>query len=477
VTPGAPPLAVESISPQDEASEVALDAVIEIRFNAALDPATVTESSVVVQGPDGPLEGELTVAGDVVRFEPASPVPLLTPVRLSLSTALRSTEGGGLAMPIGSQFRSRDGAFREPLQINAGAAASLFLRGNDVGDLIATWTDLQVTSSVEAMTFDGELGTWTEAQLIEADEQRAFSQPVADVAPNGDSIVAWRGGGWTRYAGGWGTAVVGEGIVLPSIALGADAALTVTNAMAGASYQLLPNDLNEWTEAQPLLMAGRVDAIDSLAGGFLAVGTSDGTLSAAQLTETGGAWSEFVTLGEIERVDRLRLTTHADAAAVAWVDVREGPATEGEELSLVAQPAARVFAEGAWSPPLALPEGAELPWISVATDGRALAVWTQVDAISVSSYSVDQGWTEPEQLAERGQLAPTGAVDGAGNLMALWPSSETISVHRQAAGEAWQALEPLGSQVTVALWSHVDRQGRVNLVWQNGTGIWWTRFE
>jgi hypothetical protein len=50
-------------------------------------------------------------------------------------------------------------------------------------------------------------------------------------------------------------------------------------------------------------------------------------------------------------------------------------------------------------------------------------------------------------------------------------------VHRQPAGEEWQALDPLDSQVTVALWSHVDRQGRVNVVWQNGSGIWWTRFE
>jgi hypothetical protein len=136
-----------------------------------------------------------------------------------------------------------------------------------------------------------------------------------------------------------------------------------------------------------------------------------------------------------------------------------------------------VFAAGTWSAPLALPEGAELPWISVAAGGRALAVWARGNAISASSYSVAQGWAGPEELADTSQLAPTGAVDGAGNLMALWPSSQEISVHRQAAGGEWQALEPLDSQVTVTLWSHVDRLGRVNLVWQNGSGIWWTRFE
>jgi hypothetical protein len=135
------------------------------------------------------------------------------------------------------------------------------------------------------------------------------------------------------------------------------------------------------------------------------------------------------------------------------------------------------FAEDVWSLPLELPEGADLPWISVATGGRALAVWTQLDAISASTYSAELGWTAAQQLAEQSQLATTGAVDGAGNLMALWPSSEQISVHRQAEGGAWQALEPLDSQVTVALWSHVDREGRVSLVWQNGSGIWWSRFE
>jgi hypothetical protein len=476
-TPPAPPLAVESISPEDGASEVALDAVIEIRFSAALDPATATESSVVVQGPNGPLEGEVTVEGDLVRFTPASAMPLLTPVRITLGTALASTEGGSLAEPIEAQFQSQDGAFREPIQINVGAAASLFLRGNDVGDLIATWTDLQVLSSVEAMVFDAELGTWTAAEVIEDDNELAFSQPVAAVAPNGDSIVAWRGGGWTRYESGWSPAIVGQGIALPSIALGEDRALTVTNAMAGASYQFLPNGMNEWTEAQPLLTAGRVDAIDTLAGGFLAVGTRDGTLLASQLGEPGGAWSEFAPLATLERLERVRLSTHGDAAAVAWVDLREGPATETEELTQVTRPGARVFADDAWSPPIELPEGAELPWVSVAAGGRALAVWAQRDAISTSSFSTDQGWTEPQRLAESSQLGPTGAVDGAGNLMALWPASEQISVHRQSAGGEWQALEPLDSQVTVALWSHVDRQGRVSLVWQNGNGIWWTRFE
>jgi hypothetical protein len=476
-TPPVPPLAVESISPEDGASEIALDAVIEIRFSAELDPTTATESSVVVQGPNGPLQGELTVAGDLVRFAPASPIPLLTPVRITLGTALASAGGGSLAEPIEAQFQSRDGAFREPLQINVGAAASLFLRGNDVGDLIATWTDLQVLSSVEAMVFDAELGAWTAAEVIEDDNALAFSQPVAAVAPNGDSIVAWRGGGWTRYASGWSPATVGQGITLPSIALAEDRALTVTNAMAGASYQFLPNGDNEWTEEQPLLMAGRVDAIDALAGGFLAVGTRDGTLLASQLSEPGGAWSEFVSLAALERLERVRLSTHGDAAAVAWVDLRESPATETEELTRVTRPGARVFADDAWSPPIELPEGAELPWVSVAAGGRALAVWAQRDAVSTSSFSTDQGWTEPRQLADSSQLGPTGAVDGAGNLMALWPASEQIAVHRQPAGGEWQALEPLDSQVTVALWSHVDRLGRVSLVWQNGNGIWWTRFE
>jgi hypothetical protein len=475
--PPAPPLTVESVRPEDGASEVALDAAIEVRFSAALDPATATESNILVEGPNGPLEGELTVAGDVVRFAPTSELPLLTPVRVTLGTALASAEGGSLAEPFEVQFRSRDGVFREPVQIDVGAAASLFLRGNDVGDLIATWTDLQVLSSVEAMVFDGELGTWTEAQVIEDDDALAFSQPVAAVAPNGDSIVAWRGGGWTRYTGGWSPAIVGQGIVLPSVALGEDAALTVANAEGGASYQVLPNGLNEWTEAQTLLMAGRVDAIDTLGGGFIAVGTRDGDLLAGQLPEPGGAWSEFVSLAAIERLDRLRLTTHGDAAAVAWVDLRQGPPTETEELTFVARPAARVFAEDAWTPPLELPEGAELPWISVATGGRALAVWAQADAISTSSFSADQGWTEPRELADSSQLSPTGAVDGAGNLLAAWPSSETIAVQRQPAGDEWEALEPIDSPVTVALWSHVDRQGRVNLVWQNSSGIWWTRLE
>lgn len=473
----APPLTVESITPEDGASDVALDAVIEIRFSAPVDAATASATSVVIQGPNGVIEGELTVQGAVVRFAPASPLPLLTPVRISLAAPLASTDGGAIEDPIEARFRSRDGVFREPAQINGGAAAGLFLRGNDAGDLIATFTDLQVTSNVEAMVFDAEQEAWTEAQRIENDDTLAFSQPVAAVAPNGDSIVAWRGGGWTRYAGAWGTATVAPGIVLPSVALGADTALSVANTGGNASHQFLPSGSNEWSEAQPLLMGGRVDAIDTLAGGFIAVGTRDGALVASQLGEPAGAWSEFVPLAEMQQVERVRLTTHGDAAAVAWLDLRDRATTETEELRLVARPGVRVFADDAWSPALVLPEGAELPWVSVAAGGHAMAVWTQADAVSVSAFSADQGWTEPQQLAAQSQLGPAGAVDGAGNLLAVWPEGEQIAIQRRPENGEWQALEPLDSQVTVALWSHVDRQGRVSLVWQNGSGIWWTRFE
>ena len=476
-TPSIPPLAIESISPEDGAAEVELDAVIEVRFSAALDAATVSASNVSVQGPSGPIEGELSVEDDVLRFAPAAPLPLLTPVRISLGTGLASRDGAALAEASEARFVSRDGVFREPVQINAGAAASLFLRGNDAGDLIATWADLQVTSSVEAMLFDGEFGTWTPAQPIEDDDQLAFSQPVAGIAPNGDSIVAWRGGGWTRYAGSWSPATVAAGIVFPSLALGADSALAVSNGMEGAAYSLLPNGASEWSEAQSLLPAGRVDAIDTLGDGFIAVGAREGELLAGLLSAPDAGWSEFTPLGTAEQLDRVRLTAQGDAAAVAWVDVREVPATETSELRFVTHPSIRVFADDAWSPAMELPEGAELPWLSVARGGRALAVWAREDAIGVSSFTPDQGWTEPAVLAESHQLGPTGAVDGSGNSMAVWPAREQIIVQRQADGGEWQALDAIDNQVTVALWSHVDLQGRVNLIWQNGSGIWWTRFE
>lgn len=475
-SPPAPPLTVTSISPEDGASNVPLDAVIELRFSAALDPATASASNIVVQGPSGPLEGELTIEGEVARFAPASELPLLSPVRVSLGTALTSSEGGTLVEPVEARFQSRDGVFREPEQINRGGAVSLFLRGNDAGDLIATWTDLQVTSSVEAIVFDAALGTWTEAQSIEDDDQLPFSRPVAAVAPNGESIVAWRGGGWARYASGWSTATVDESISLPSVALGNDAALSVSNAMTGASYQLLPSGVNDWSTAQPLLAEGQVDAVDTFGGGFIAVGTRGGELVAGQLSEAEGEWSDFVALGTVRQLQRSRLATHGDTAAVAWLDLGEAP-SGGDDLAPPTQPAARVFTTGEWSAPAELPEGAELPWLSVAPGGRALAVWTHENVITATSYAPEQGWSEPEELAEQSQLTPVGAIDGAGNLLALWPSSQQIAVQRRGADGSWAALEPLDSQVTVTLWSHVDRQGRVSVVWQNGSGIWWTRFE
>ncbi len=99
MAPAAAPLVVEALTPDSEASEVPLDAVIEIRFGGALDPATATASNILVEGPNGPLAGELTVDADRVSFTPAAALPLLTPVRVTLTLALTSTDGGALVSP------------------------------------------------------------------------------------------------------------------------------------------------------------------------------------------------------------------------------------------------------------------------------------------------------------------------------------------------------------------------------------------
>lgn len=88
------PAKVASVEPQDGESQVLRDAPIVVRLSHPLDPASVTETSLWVQDPEGPVPGELHLSpdGQVVIWGGARPLKAGA-LHFLVATGLRDRRG------------------------------------------------------------------------------------------------------------------------------------------------------------------------------------------------------------------------------------------------------------------------------------------------------------------------------------------------------------------------------------------------
>ncbi|MBI3898788.1 MAG: Ig-like domain-containing protein [Gammaproteobacteria bacterium] len=87
--------AVVSTNPPNTAVGASLLA-LRATFSEALDPTTVTVGSVVVTGPTGQINGNVTVDGTTVSFTPSVPLSFNTDYQATLTTAIRDRAGNRL---------------------------------------------------------------------------------------------------------------------------------------------------------------------------------------------------------------------------------------------------------------------------------------------------------------------------------------------------------------------------------------------
>jgi hypothetical protein len=90
---------VTSVTPTTGTTNVALDTSITIDFSEALDPASVTETSVVLQLAGAPVAGQRLLSADRRRvvFRPSSPLAGISSYTLQLTSALRDPAGNALS--------------------------------------------------------------------------------------------------------------------------------------------------------------------------------------------------------------------------------------------------------------------------------------------------------------------------------------------------------------------------------------------
>jgi len=90
-------LSVTQVDPARHRTDASTAAVITVNFDAPLDAASVSSSSVMVWGRwSGVVPGARSVSGSTLRFQPARPFFPGETVSVAMTSALRSTSGGVL---------------------------------------------------------------------------------------------------------------------------------------------------------------------------------------------------------------------------------------------------------------------------------------------------------------------------------------------------------------------------------------------
>ena len=459
--PPPPALEVVSTEPEDGSSELGLSTPLVVQFSVPVDPASVDDNSFVVRGPFAAIEGSLEVEGAQVRFTPTTQLPRGTQLELNVSSELMSEAAAALEVPLAATFTTRDGEFADPEQLDTGATVRLQVVSNTEGDIALSWSNVDVVSSIEAMVFDAQAGEWTQPELIESNEQRAFSQPAVALGGNGDVIVSWAGGGWNRYSDGWQGAQIDPGTGARLLASTGEATLAAWQQQARINFSTLVAGGSEWSEPQNLANDQFAVALHPWAEGALLFGLNreQSQLEAHAFLDGSFMESQVVVSGEFSD---LNFATAGSMAIVSWQS--EGMLTT------------RFLRDGIWQEPDTHGEGTEAR-VAVASSGAASVVFQRGLSV-VARVLGPEGWEEEQVLADSSQFPPVVAVDDSGNANVAWADGGQLHLRRYSSFSGWAENDDvISSSVSGGMWATGGRGGVQGLVWRNGAGTWWSRFE
>jgi hypothetical protein len=88
---------VQSVSPANLSSGVALNSVITVTFSEAMDPATVSTGTFFLKTAISPVSGAVTCTGATATFTPAAPLSYGTSYSAILTTGMKDAAGNALA--------------------------------------------------------------------------------------------------------------------------------------------------------------------------------------------------------------------------------------------------------------------------------------------------------------------------------------------------------------------------------------------
>lgn len=117
---------VSAVSPADKTTNVARNSSITISFSTAMDPATITSSTILVKQGTAVVPGTVTYAGTTAVFTPTNNLSAMTTYTITVTTGAKALNGQAFALNSATSFTT-GGSVNARTPIVLGAAADYVL--------------------------------------------------------------------------------------------------------------------------------------------------------------------------------------------------------------------------------------------------------------------------------------------------------------------------------------------------------------
>lgn len=468
---GNPPPTVVTVTPMDSSADIDVDVKVTIKFSEPLDAKTVTPKTVRVLDGKTVVPGLLEYANNTVTFTPTSPLALLAPYKVVVTTGVEDAAGASLLSEYTSEFSTRDGTWKT---VDA-ATGSFYGLSNGLpissqGDVLIAWAGSTKNNSplncpITAQWFRKGVATPTKAVFDVAPMSDCDYLSSAGNAAGVASIV-WKIPG---SAGGTYVGQYRDGAWQPNLS-----PVSKDTNNHDLRVAVAPNGVVTWfehgTDGSKTWMTDAAGTWPTT-GNVVSTTGADGAMSVAYDADGNGLalWRATAKIGSgNERIVASRL----DAATRKWSMASDLPG------SVAASP-----------PTISNLRG--IPVVAVDDEGDAMALWVDASAtgkLMASRYSQAGGWDAPESISgvpivKLTSEAPALVFDGEA-FMAAWVAEEGGKYYtftaRQDAAKGWGA--PVRQQMTAADGTSAhkmprlvsDRRGNSLLVFAKGAAPTYT---
>lgn len=466
-------LIVVSTSPEDGATGIERDAVIEVTFSAALDVTSVAAQSFKVSGPAGPMDGKLSVKGATVTFTPSASYALLADYTVAIAANVGAEQGGELGEAYEFGFQSRDGTFGKPVRLTTQATINLKLVGNRLGHAAAAWSDDTTPSNSFAALFDPVTGSWGETAALENDNvnDHTFVSIAINASGQAYAVTGNTVASWNRAEGGdWAAASMSGIAQRRSCALADDGtAMTVWDEVVGEDWRCAgasQSPANKWSATTILQDKARSWGVVSYGTGFLAFHAREPNAQMfSRAYEAARGWLPAKPITPADSgANYVSYATLAPDALFAWNDAK-------------GRMQASLFDGDTWVTQ-------ELGPVAGATNSSMgprghLVTWPHINSVYAARYDLELGWGDAIKLGSTllEYPGPGASVDDAGNALAVWAEGTAVAWRRSPNGAPWLDAQQIEDQDPDAVFSIGAASGEVMVIWSNPLGVWASRFE
>ena len=177
--PGLCPIVIAT-DPVNGATFVPLGKIITVTFNEQMDPATITQASLIISGA-APIAGAITYSGNTATFTPAAPLTANTTYTGRVTTAVKDVNGN--AMQVDYTWSFSTGSILAPMVVSTDPANNE--TGVFLNKIITSKFNLPMNPvSINSSTFTIQKGGLLIAGTVTYTDTVATFTPAVNLSPN-----------------------------------------------------------------------------------------------------------------------------------------------------------------------------------------------------------------------------------------------------------------------------------------------------